>query len=160
MWHRYRARDTRDDAGHDAAGDLRRLFHRLLLVASGDIEQALRWLKQLADKHQLWPEGMDLEAFRQLLLREGEVVELRPGGALSLTGKGERGILRDSLERSFAHLARGGPGEHATPRSGSGGEALSETRPFTPGDDLALVDWNRSFRNAALRSPGAELLLG
>jgi uncharacterized protein with von Willebrand factor type A (vWA) domain len=159
VWLRYRARTEGEEAGRDAVADLVRLFHRLLLVASGDVEQALAWLRQLAEQHGLWPDGMDLAAFRDLLLREGEIAEGRPGGPLALTRKGERGIRRDSLDRSFSQLAHGGPGDHATARAGVGGEVLSETRPFGPGDDLALVDWNRSFRNAALRSPGEGLVL-
>ena len=43
-------------------------------------------------------------------------------------------------------------GQHATPHSGRGSERLSETRPYAFGDEVADIDYNRSFHNAFFRA--------
>ena len=148
---RYQWQDPGQLRRRDRVDELRRLFRELLLVAAGDVEQALRWLQRIAQRNQLWPEGMDLDAFRRLLQEQGEVRPTPGAGRLTLTPRGERTIRKDALERMFGDLDPGGSGSHATRDLGPGPERTAETRPFEPGDDLALVDWNRTFHNAALR---------
>ena len=139
---------------------MRNLYYQLLLAASGDVEQALEWLEQLGRRYRLFPQGFDLDAFRRWLQDEGEV-EQTPGGGIRLSAGGEVALRRDSLERVFRGLSRAAPGEHRSPRSGSGSrERLSETRPFQFGDDLGDLDYRRSVGNAFLRNPGVAGLKG
>jgi Ca-activated chloride channel family protein len=151
---RYQWQDPSQLRRRDRLDELRRLFRELLLIASGDVEQALRWLQRLAQRNDLWPPGMDIEGFRALLQRDGEVRQVPGARRLALTTRGERSIRKDALERMFGDLDPGAAGSHTTPDVGAGPEPTAETRPFEPGDDLALLDWNRTFHNAVLRTGG------
>lgn len=134
---------------------LRRIFHALLVRTDGDVDEAMRWLEVLAERHQLLPKGYTLEDFRKALERDREVRSDPVTGEFSLTGRGAREIRRDSLELIFQGLRKGGAGEHRTPHAGAQGERLPETRPYEFGDDVAAVDWASTYRNAAMRR-GAE----
>ena len=142
-----------------ALRSLEQIFQHLLLATGGDVEEALRWLEQLGQRHSLFREDLTPEDFRRHLLEQGEVEE-NPRGALKLTTKGEIRIRRDSLDLVFRGLARGGPGEHRTGTPGPGTqERLSETRAFQFGDDPGNLDWPRSVQNAIRRSGNPDFSL-
>jgi uncharacterized protein with von Willebrand factor type A (vWA) domain len=63
-------------------------------------------------------------------------------------------IRKDSLDRIFSNLARDSAGEHRVPRTGTGGEKVTETRPYTFGDSVADIDYLSSVRNSMRRSRG------
>jgi uncharacterized protein with von Willebrand factor type A (vWA) domain len=130
---------------------LRRLFHRLLLTASGDVEQVRRWLKELQERGFLSAQ-FDIEAFLQQLEAE-HLLERNADGALEISAAGERSLRRTAFEELFRSL-RGGPGfgDHPARGSGVGVEALAETRPYTFGDDLSRLDAGRSLQNTLRRT--------
>jgi uncharacterized protein with von Willebrand factor type A (vWA) domain len=127
---------------------MNRLFYQLLLRADGDVEQALEWMRYLQERGHL-PPDWDLDAFEAQLRREGVVQAGEQG--LQLTGKGRRTLRRESLELIFGNLAKGGPGQHATPHAGQGGERLPETRAFRFGDNLSDLDQPGTLKNALRR---------
>jgi uncharacterized protein with von Willebrand factor type A (vWA) domain len=94
-------------------------------------------------------EGIDLEAFRKEL-GKSEIVEDR-GGSLVLSAAGERRIRRAALGEIFTSLSKSGPGYHAIPRAGGGGELLPETRPYEFGDNPTAIDGVRTIGNAVRR---------
>lgn len=136
--------------------DLLNLFHYLLLLGSGDVEQAWQWLEDLQARG-LVPADWNLEDFRQRLEDEGYIRQ-DPRGGRQLTAKSEQRIRSQALERIFGGLRAGGAGTHATPYSGEGtSELLPERRPYRFGDDLARVDFRESMKNS-LRRQGEPTL--
>jgi uncharacterized protein with von Willebrand factor type A (vWA) domain len=127
-----------------------KLWNELLLMASGDVEQAMQWMEQLWNRYKLMDGQMTFEEFKELLKKQGLIGEGENGG-MEVTRKGERSIRKDSLEHIFRSLKSLGDGDHRTPRAGNSNEKLSETRPFNFGDLSSDIDYNISIRNALKR---------
>jgi len=127
------------------------LFHRLLIATDGDVEEALRQLEEANARFGFFDEGVTARDLRERLLREGSIRE-GAGGGLELTRKGERRIRRDALDRIFSRMRTGRPGDHRTADAGSGGEHLSETRPYQFGDQPFDIAVNPTLENAFRRS--------
>jgi uncharacterized protein with von Willebrand factor type A (vWA) domain len=138
-------------------GDLRRLFNRLLLMAGGDAEQAIEWLREL-QRRGVIDSSVDLDAFLAAL-EEEQVLRRDAGGAVALSGVGQRRLRRSAFEEVFGGLRRGGPGYHPVQATGEGVDRLSETRPWEFGDELSRLDAIGSTQNALRRTVG-ELELG
>ena len=135
---------------------LQNLFNQLVLASSGDVEQAMEWMRQLQRQGYLDPD-LDLEAFFQAL--EDEQVVGRDGeGTLGLTVGGERRLRKTAFEEIFSGMRRGGPGYHPVRAAGEGVERLPETRPYSFGDDLHRIDMGRSIHNSLKRNEGAIAL--
>ena len=128
--------------------ELVKLFLQLVLQTGGDVEEALRWMKYLQERG-IIGEEVDLDQFAKAL-EKNEIVEDR-GGQLALSAAGERRIRRSALEEIFSSLSKAGPGYHAIPRSGGGGELLPETRPYEFGDNPTAIDGVRTIGNAVRR---------
>ena len=130
--------------------DLLRLFNQLVLATGGDVEEAMEWMRYLQQQGHL-PEDLDLEAFfatlenQNLVARDGE-------GGLQLTAGGERRIRRSAFEEIFSTLGKSGPGYHPIRATGEGIERQPETRPYSFGDDVHLLDSARSLQNAFKRN--------
>jgi Ca-activated chloride channel homolog len=137
--------------------DLLRLFNQLVLATGGDVEEAMDWMRYLQQQGHL-PEDIDLEQFfaslenQSLVARDGE-------GALQLTAGGERRIRRSAFEEIFSTLDKTSPGYHQIRASGEGIERLPETRPYSFGDDIHLLDSARSLQNAFRRESGDDFSL-
>lgn len=140
---------------------LKKLWNELLLMSAGDVDQAMQWLEQLWERHNLMQGQMSFEEFMRLLEQEG-LIRRRDGrfgddnpegppGGFELTKRGERAIRKDSLEHIFRDLKSLGDGDHRTPHAGASNERLSETRPFNFGDLSSDIDFNVSIRNALKR---------
>ena len=129
------------------------LYHRLLLMTDGDVDQALRALEDLGERFGFFNEEFTLEDFKKHLKDEEAIQEV--GGRLVLTGKGERMIRKDSLDRIFDDLAKDSSGEHRVPRTGAGGEKITETRPYVFGDAVSDIDFVSSVRNSIRRQRGS-----
>ena len=131
--------------------DLLRLFKLLLGKTAGDVEQALEWLDKIAQKHGLWGDDLDLEKFKELLQKEGQVSRT-PQGVLSLTPKGEKSLRHEALQEIFSNLSKGGPGDHRSRATGPGVERQPEVRPYAFGDELWALSTTDSLHNAVRRS--------
>jgi uncharacterized protein with von Willebrand factor type A (vWA) domain len=135
---------------------LLRLFHYLVVQQGGDVEAALRLLRELQARGLLDPD-LDLDRFERELEEARLVREVE--GKLELSPRGERELRRDALEQIFRTLRGRGAGEHAVPREGAGGEALAETRAYAFGDEIERIDFKRSLGNALRRGSGEDLAL-
>ena len=129
--------------------DLLRLFNQLILATGGDVEEAMDWMRYLQQQGHI-PEEVDLEQFFASLEQQNLVGRDTEGG-LHLTAGGERRIRRSAFEEIFSTLDRSGPGYHAIRGAGEGIERLPETRPYSFGDDIHLLDSARSLQNAFKR---------
>jgi len=129
--------------------DLLKLWNALLLRLGGNVDQALRWMEKLGERYGLFDENLTFDEFRKILEREG-LVRQGPSG-LEMTRKGERYIRQDSLAQIFGNLKRDQAGDHRVPHAGSGGERLTETRPFRFGDQPSDIDPTTTLGNAIRR---------
>jgi Ca-activated chloride channel family protein len=137
--------------------DLLRLFNQLILATGGDVEEAMDWMRYLQEQGHL-PEEIDLEQFFASLENQNMVARDGEGG-LQLTTGGERKIRRSAFEEIFSTLDKSSPGYHAVRASGEGIERLPETRPYSFGDDIHLLDSSRSLQNAFRREQSDEFSL-
>src|SRR5947199_1800088 len=137
--------------------DLLRLFNQLILATGSDVEEAMDWMRYLQEQGHL-PEEIDLEAFFASLENQNMVARDGEGG-LQLTTGGERRIRRSAFEEIFSTLDKSGPGYHAVRAAGEGIERLPETRPYSFGDDIHLLDSSRSLQNAFRREQSDEFSL-
>lgn len=156
MRHRYLHLDPELLAQLLADLDLLKLFNQLLLASSGDLEQAMEWMREL-QKQGAIPESADLDAFFGSL-EEQQLLERDEEGQLHLSVAGERRLRKSAFEEIFSSLARGTAGYHPVRSAGEGVEPLPETRPYEFGDDIQHLDAIRSFQNALKRTHG-ELAL-
>jgi len=131
--------------------DLLKLFRTLLAKSAGDVEQALDWLDQIADKYGLWDEKFNLQAFKDMLKQQGEIAE-KSSGELSLTPKGAKALRIDALNEIFNGLQKGSPGDHRSNKTGPGVERQPEVRPYEFGDELWSISATDTLQNAVRRS--------
>ncbi|MGE0433679.1 MAG: VWA domain-containing protein [Planctomycetota bacterium] len=146
--------------------DLNKIWNQLLMMTGGDVDEALKILERIWRRHNLFDGEYTFEQFRDDLMQqglirraadgdgegEGEGDVERPIGDFKLTSRGERAIRESALDQIFGSLRSAGDGDHRTPRAGTGGDALSETRPFQPGDLSSDIDYTRSLTNSLRRS--------
>jgi len=130
---------------------LRRIFSWLLIQHDGDVESALEHLEMVAERHGLFGSDYGPDDFRRDLQRDRMVSG--PVGEQQLTPRGERFIRSDSLDQIFGGLKRAPGGDHAIPHAGESGEPLSETRPYSFGDEVHDIDYGRTLQNSLRRDP-------
>ena len=139
--------------------EMKKLFLELLMHAGGNVDEALEWLQEIADRYGLWPEGVDSGEFRERLIEEGYITaEQRPRKGTSAdprpmryrpTRKAEAAIRSNAFMEIFSQLRQDAlGGEHVTPYAGAGGDRLPETRPYEFGDRLQDLDTVGTVRNA------------
>jgi uncharacterized protein with von Willebrand factor type A (vWA) domain len=125
------------------------LFSHLVVQTSGDVQEALDWLKQLAEEYGLFDETMSMDDLIDKLREMGIIEEAQSG--IHLTNAGIQRIRQDALREIFTSLKKSGPGPHETPYTGSGVERLSETRKFNFGDQPTNIDLTSTLSNAFRR---------
>lgn len=129
---------------------LKRLFSVLLVQEDGDAERALEILEMIGERHGLFDDDYTFEDFKRSLQTQRLITTGADG--VQLTPRGERFVRTESLDQIFSNLKRGSDtGNHATPYAGPGGERLAETRAYRFGDDVANIDFGRTFQNAYRR---------
>lgn len=152
-WVRYLDWQEGQEKFLDLQRSLRRIFSWLLIQHDGDVEDALEHLEMIAEHHGLFRDGYGMDEFRRDLEKD-RIIAGAPGER-KLTPRGERFVRADSLDQIFGSLKRGGGGDHAVPHAGDSGEPLSETRPYSFGDEVHDIDYRRSMTNALLRDPAS-----
>ncbi|MCC5926743.1 MAG: hypothetical protein JJU41_09320 [Bacteroidetes bacterium] len=130
------------------------IFQQLLLISSGDVSQALRWLTELDKMHNLAPkqDGYGLGNFIEELEERGYLKYNDETARVEITGKTERSIRQRSLEEIFKGLRKGGEGNHKTTYAGKGTEREPETRSWSFGDDITHIDSTSTLMNVLRHS--------
>ncbi len=134
------------------------IFKELLLHTSGDVDEALDWLRELDAEYQITNKDYTLDDFIEDLKKKGylrEEIDSPEGGGLSMTAKTERSIRQTALEQIFGKLRKSASGNHNTKLSGQGDEPTADTRQYHFGDSLDSIAMNESIRNAFI-SQGIE----
>ncbi len=127
--------------------DLLNLFNQLVLKLSGDVDEALEWMKQLNERYGIFKQGMDFDEFMKRLEEKGYIS--KKGQHLKLTSRGTQKLRKNSLSRIFSSLKPGGGlGNHSVQSPGMDIERLSESRPFQFGDNLTNLDVTATMHNA------------
>ncbi|UCD17700.1 MAG: hypothetical protein JSV44_02010 [Candidatus Zixiibacteriota bacterium] len=130
--------------------DLMSIFNYVLLQVNGNVELALRVMRQL-QKLGVIPPEYDLEEFRRAL-QERKIIVMQQDRA-ALTRKGERQLRKDTFDEVFSQLRMSGPGEHKTAfGGGDSDEILPEKRPYSFGDEFNMLDLTGSLFNSISRT--------
>lgn len=131
------------------------LLSELLMHTSGDLTEALDWLRELDDEYQITTQDYTFEDFLE---------ELKERSFLQQTGKDwepsprlEKFIRKRALESVFGKNLKKGKGNHKSPDSAMGTDQHPEIRPLMPGEDFNRIDYTESVKSAFLRSGGGDL---
>jgi Ca-activated chloride channel family protein len=125
------------------------LFSYLVTQTSGDVLEALDWLRQLAEEHGIFDESMTLDDLVEKLRAMGLIQEV--DDRTVLTTKGVQRIRQDALREIFTSLRKSPGGAHETPHTGGGVDRLNETRKFLFGDHPTGIDLTSTLFNAFRR---------
>ncbi len=129
------------------------LFLELLTHTSGDVEEALDWMKEIDKEQPLFSKDYTLEDFKNDLRKHGLIGDPpRKGGRTPLTGKAEQLIRQRALDQVFGKLKKSDRGTHGLRRVGEGDELTSERRSYRFGDRIEQVAMSDSIRNAQQRN--------
>src|SRR4028118_1363246 len=131
------------------------LFLQLLTYTSGDVNEALQWLKELDKEYKVTGEEYGMGDFIEDLKDKGYIDENKQTGEIKITPKTEQGIRKRSLEEIFGKLKKTKSGDHNTFKPGLGDEMNPESRPFQFGDMLEQIDFTESIRNSQDRKSGS-----
>lgn len=135
------------------------VFLELLTYTSGDVEEAIDWLRQLDEEHNLTTSAYTIDDFVEDLIEKGYLREAGEGGRGGLTAKSEQAIRRRALNQVFGKMKRSTDGSHRTNISGKGDELTGDKRPYRFGDSSSEIDFTSSIRNAQLRGGIGEFSL-
>lgn len=142
------------------------IFQELITHTSGDVEEALDWLRELDKEYELTDDDYTIDDFIEDLKAKGfirEEIDLDNNEAgtegdegdegdgnsgFSITAKLERMLRQRALDQIFGKLKRSGSGNHKTGKSGRGDEHTGEFREYRFGDALEHISMTESLKNA------------
>jgi Ca-activated chloride channel family protein len=138
-----------EDGGKTPFENLLDIFLELLTHTSGDVDEALDWMKELDQEYNLTDEPYTLDDFVNELKRKGYLKEDKTKeGGMSITAKSEQVIRQRSLEQIFGKLKKSGQGNHRTNKSGRGDERTSDLRSYQFGDRIDQIAFTESIQKA------------
>ncbi|MDL5511855.1 VWA domain-containing protein [Arenibacter sp. M-2] len=136
------------------------IFKELITHTSGDVDEALDWLRELDNEYELTDENYTIDDFIEDLKAKGYLREDPKEGDgdgtggkeadLSITAKMERIIRQAALNQIFGKIKRSGSGNHKTGLSGRGDEHMGEYREYKFGDSLERISMTESLKNAQI----------
>jgi Ca-activated chloride channel family protein len=129
------------------------LFSYLVVKTSGDVNEALEWLRELARQYGIFDDDLTMEDLIEKLKAMGIIEEAKD--MFVLTAKGVQRIRQDALREIFTSLKKAPDGSHETPFTGKGVDRLSETKKWTFGDQPTDLDLTATLTNA-FRRDGIE----
>ncbi len=129
------------------------IFQEIITHTSGDLDEALDWMKELDKEYQLTDDKYTLDDFVEDLKKKGYIrEEIKPDGKgkMSITAKTEQAIRKRALDQIFGKLKRSGAGNHRTNYIGKGDEHSGEFRNYQYGDSLERISITESLKNAQI----------
>ena len=138
------------------------IFSELITHTSGDVEEALDWLKILDKEYNLTTPEYTLEDFIEDLKKRGYLrEEIKPDGKgdLKITAKTERAIRKNAMAQIFGNIRKSGRGNHHSKKTGQGDEATGEFRDFQFGDALEHISMTESLKNVQINHGIAHFML-
>jgi Ca-activated chloride channel family protein len=131
------------------------IFKELITHTSGDLDEAIDWLRELDKEYKLTDSAYTIDDFVEDLKKKGYIkdeVKDDGTGGLAITAKTERAIRQQALDQIFGNLKRSGSGNHKTKHSGNGDEHTGEFRNYHFGDSLERISLTESLRNAQINN--------
>jgi uncharacterized protein with von Willebrand factor type A (vWA) domain len=131
------------------------IFSELITHTSGDVDEALDWLKILDKEYSLTTDDYTMDDFLEDLKKKGYLrEEIKPDGKgqLSITAKTERVLRKNALAQIFGKIKKSGSGNHKSKKSGQGDEATGEFRDFQFGDSIENISITESLKNAQINN--------
>lgn len=139
------------------------IFKELITHTSGDVDEALDWMKQLDKEYELTTPEYTLDDFIEDLKKKGYLKEeIEPNGdgkGLRITAKTERAIRQQALDHVFGKLRRSGIGNHKTKNIGLGDEHTGEFRNYHFGDTMERISMTESIKNAQINNGLGDFIL-
>lgn len=136
------------------------IFKELITHTSGDVEEALDWLRELDKEYNLTDENYTIDDFIEDLKAKGYLREEIDNGNkdgsggsesdLAISAKMERVIRQAALDQIFGKIKRSGAGSHKTGQPGRGDEHTGEYREYRFGDSLERISMTESLKNAQI----------
>jgi len=130
------------------------IFQELIVHTSGDVDEAIDWLRQLDQEYELTTPDYTIDDFVEDLKKKGYLrEEIEPNGSgegLQITAKTERMIRQRALDQMFGKLKKSRSGNHKTKALGIGDERTGEFRSYQFGDALDQISMTESIKNAQI----------
>ena len=148
--YRFGKYDPPPQKGKNSFEKLLNIFMQLVLITSGNIEEALEWLTELDKQYGITNDQFGIGDFIEQLKREGYITDKTPDGSFKLNAKSEQNLRKSALEEIFGKLKKSKGGEHNTSHNGRGDEQTTEKRDYEFGDTLEQISVTDSLRNAQI----------
>jgi Ca-activated chloride channel family protein len=126
-----------------------KIFQQLVLITSGNVQEALQWLTEVDKQYGLTNPNYGIGDFIEDLKRKGFLQE-NEKGELNLNAKGEQSLRKSALEEIFGKLRKSKEGHHKTNFTGRGDEPTADKREFEFGDRPENISVTDSLRNAQI----------
>ena len=139
--------------------NLLNIFLQLMVITSGDVNEALSWLTNLDKQHNISSADYGIGDFIDDLKSKGYIDDNNEKGELRITAKSEQEIRKSALEEIFGKLKKSGKGNHRSNFTGTGDEITSDYREFQFGDSLEQIEMTESIRNAQINHGLGDLQL-
>ena len=132
--------------------ELFKLFKQVITHTSGDVDEAIDWLRELDKEYELTDETYTIDDFVEDLKKKGYLREKRDGkGGMAITPKTEKAIRDNALEHIFGKLKKAGTGTHRTKFSGiNGEEPTNDLRAYEFGDSPQSIAMIESLKQAQI----------
>lgn len=137
------------------------IFLELLLITSGDVDETLKWMRDLDQQYRITDDSYTLDDFFNELRDKGYIRDQpsEQGPRPALTAKTEQQFRQRALEQVFGKLRKSSPGQHRTSHSGKGEETNGDTRAYEFGDGFEMLAVSDSFRNAQVNRGSDDFTL-
>ena len=138
------------------------VFSELITHTSGDVDEALDWLKIIDKEYHLTTKEYSMEDFIEDLKKKGFLrEEIQPDGQgqLAITAKTERVLRKNAMDQIFGKIRKNGAGNHKSKKSGQGDESTGEFRDFQFGDSFENISITESLKNAQINNGVGEFRL-
>ncbi len=129
---------------------LLKMFMQLVLITSGNVNEALQWLTEVDRQYKVTSDNYGIGDFIEDLKKKGLISEDEKSGAFKLKAKAEQNLRKSALEEIFGKLKKSRGGEHKTPHSGRGDETTTDRRDYEFGDTLEQISVTDSLKNAQI----------
>lgn len=138
---------------------LLQVFMQLVLITSGNVQDALQWMTEVDRQHKLTNKDYGMGDFIEDLKKKGFISEDGATGELKLKAKGEQNLRQSALEEIFGKLKKTRGGEHKTPHNGRGDEPTTDRRDYEFGDTMEQISMTDSLRNAQINHGFEEFFM-
>ena len=131
--------------------ELFKIFSELILLTSGNVNEALSWLSNLDRKYNLTSDEYGIGDFINDLKEKGFIEEKKGAeNSLSITPKSEHYLRKKALEEIFSKLKKSKKGNHSIAAYGKGYDIINDTKPFEFGDPYEDICYTESLVNAQI----------